>query len=61
MKIAGVVENSRHCVYSIGLNCFSLFYLVIYLLHAIGGICVYIYIYIYDVYSHSYGKKVKYF
>ena len=44
MKTAGVIENSGHCIYSIGLkcflNCFSLFYLVIY---------IYIYIYIYII------------
>ena len=34
MKTAGVVENSGHCIYSIGLRCFlnclSLFHLVFY-------------------------------
>ena len=42
MKTAGVVENSGHCTYSIGLKCFlnclSLFHLVFY---------IYIHIYIY--------------
>ena len=36
MKTAGVVRNSGHCIYSIGLkyflNCLSLFHLVYYLL-----------------------------
>ena len=45
MKTAGVVENSWHCVYSIGLKCFwnclSLFHLVFHL-------CPYLYIYIYQ-------------
>ena len=35
MKTAGVVENSGHCIYSIGLKCFlnclSLFHLVFYI------------------------------
>ena len=31
MKTAGVVTNSGHCLYSIGLNFFSLFHLVIYI------------------------------
>ena len=35
MKTAGVVANSGHCIYSIGLRCFlnclSLFHLVIYI------------------------------
>ena len=35
MKTAGVVENSRHCIYSIGLKCFlnflSLYHLVFYI------------------------------
>ena len=38
MKTAGVVENSEHCIYSIGLKCFlnclSLFHLVFYLLQS---------------------------
>ena len=43
MKTAGVVENSGHCIYSIGLKCFLncllLFHLVFY---------IHIYIYIYN-------------
>ena len=38
MKTAGVVENSGHCIYSIGLKCFlnclSLFHFVFYLLQS---------------------------
>ena len=38
MKTAGVVKNSGHCIYSIGLKCFgnclSLFHLVSYLLQS---------------------------
>ena len=38
MKTTGVVENSGHCIYCIGLKCFlnclSLFHLVIYLLQS---------------------------
>ena len=49
MKTADVVENSGHCIYSIGLNCLSLFHLVFY-----------IYIYIYDIseYKHSMFRNV---
>ena len=55
MTTAGVVENSGHCIHSIGLKCFrnclSLFHLVFY---------IYIYIYIYNVdefYGLTYVKK----
>ena len=52
MKTAGVVENSGHCTYSIGLKCFlnclSLFHLVFYIyIHIYIHIYIYIYIYIY--------------
>ena len=46
MKTAGVIENSGHCIYSIGLkyfrNCLSLFHLVFFIY-----IQIYVYIYIY--------------
>ena len=68
MKTAGVVENSGHCIYSIGLRCFwnclSLFHLVFYLLQSNTRYFVdqlerfayhYIYICIYiHIYAHTY-------
>ena len=60
MKTAGVVENSEHCIYSIGLKCFlnclSLFHLVFLFLqsntryfvnHLQRFTCHYIFVYVY--------------
>ena len=57
MMTAGVVENSGHCIYSIGLKCFlnclSLFHLVIYIyIYICVCVCmcvisVYICVYVY--------------
>ena len=70
MKTAGVVENSGHCIYSIGLKCFgncpSLFQLVFYLLqsnaryfvnHLERFTCHYAYMHIY-IYIHIYNTAV---
>ena len=64
MKTAGVVENSGHCIYSIGLMCFfnylSLFHLVLYLLLSNTRYFVdqlerftYLCMHIYNIYSKS--------
>ena len=52
MKTAGVVKNSGHCIYSIGLKCFSnclsLFHLVFYVyIHLHMHVYIYTYIYTY--------------
>ena len=56
MKTARVVENSGHCIYSIGLKCFlnclSLFHLVfyvyIYMLYIFSlPVCIYMCMYVY--------------
>ena len=65
MKTAGVVENSGHCIYSIGLKCFlnclSLFHLVFYLLQSNTRYFVnllerftYHYVYIYICYCRTF-------
>ena len=42
MKTAGVVENSGHCIYSIGLKCFKLSF-------AVSFSVLYINIYLYSI------------
>ena len=58
VKIAGVVENSGHCIYSIGLkfflNCFSLFHLVIYIyIYVLQKKKSFSYMHIYTLYIHN--------
>ena len=70
MNTSGVVENSGHCKYSIGLmcfrNCFSLIQLVIYIYIHIYIKChvhifllfIYIYVYIYIYYEEKHKKTL---